>query len=479
MLFNSFDFLFGFLPVVLAVYFALGRIGYRLNIIWLALASMYFYGYGGGGAMGLLSGSIAFNYCFGRAIAGLAAAGKDRLARNLLIPGVASNLLLLGYFKYMDFFLRTAGADPLGIALPVGISFFTFTQIAFLVDCAHGKAREYGPDSYVLFVSYFPHLVAGPVLHHKEMMPQFEDRTRARFSSADCAVGLTIFVIGLAKKVLIADQLAPLANPVFDAGANPAAVEAWIGALAYTFQLYFDFSGYSDMAVGLSRMFRIQLPQNFNAPYKALDIADFWRRWHMTLSRFLRDYLYIPLGGNRHGEVRRYRNLLITMLLGGLWHGAGWTFVAWGALHGGYLVVQQLWARHGRWRLPAVSAQALTFLAVVVAWVFFRAPDFGTAFDILGGMAGMNGVSLPRSLAPVLGGIDWFSFNGIRWFELDGPGLPTLGLAMVLAFFAPTTQELVDKLWRPTPAWSAACASLFVLCVLGLNRPTEFLYFQF
>lgn len=479
MLFNSFDFLFGFLPVVLAMYFALGRLGYRLHIVWLALASMYFYVYGSGAFIGLLSGSIFFNYCVGRAIAGHAAAGTDKAVRCLLFFGVAANLLVLGYFKYMDFFLLAAGAQPLGIILPVGISFFTFTQIAYLVDCSRNTVRSFGVESYVLFVSYFPHLIAGPVLHHQQMMPQFEDRSRARLSSADCAVGLTIFVIGLAKKVLIADQLAPLAKPVFEAGASPAAIEAWVGALAYTFQLYFDFSGYSDMAVGLSRMFRIELPQNFNAPYKALDIADFWRRWHMSLSRFLRDYLYIPLGGNRHGEMRRYRNLLITMLLGGLWHGAGWTFVAWGALHGAYLVVQQLWARHSKWRLHRVPAQALTFLAVVVAWVFFRAPDFGTAFDVLGGMAGVNGVSLPRGLAGVFRASDWVRFNGIRWIDLDGPALPTLGLAMVLAFFAPTTQELVEKRWRPTPAWSAACASLFVLCVLGMNRPTEFLYFQF
>lgn len=479
MLFNSFGFLFGFLPVVLAVYFALGRTGYRLHIVWLALASMYFYGYGSGGATLLLSGSIGFNYCFGRAIAGRAAAGKERAATSLLVLGVTGNLLLLAYFKYMDFFLRTAGAEPLGIALPVGISFFTFTQIAFLVDCARKKARACEVESYVLFVSYFPHLVAGPVLHHKEMMPQFEDHSRARFDSRDCAIGLTIFVIGLAKKVLIADQLAPLANPVFESGANPAAIEAWTGALAYTFQLYFDFSGYSDMAVGLSRILRIELPQNFNAPYKALDIADFWRRWHMTLSRFLRDYLYIPLGGNRRGEARRYRNLMITMLLGGLWHGAGWTFVAWGALHGAYLVVQQLWTRFGTWRLPALAARSLTFLAVLVAWVFFRAPDFGTAFEVLKGMSGLNGVSLPRGLEPALGWMSWVNVNGIRWMGADGPELPTLGLAMLLAFLAPTTQELVEKRWRPTPGWSAACASLFVLCVLGLNRPTEFLYFQF
>ncbi|HYE40411.1 MAG TPA: MBOAT family protein [Ramlibacter sp.] len=475
MLFNSFGFLFFYLPVVLAVYFALGRIGVRLPIAWLALASLFFYGYWSIAFLPLLLASIVFNYVCGRAIA----ARKDAARRRVLLLGVGANLVLLGYYKYMDFFLLTAGQDPLGIILPVGISFFTFTQIAFLVDCARGQASEYRFIPYVLFVSYFPHLVAGPVLHHKEMMPQFADPERSRFSAADCAVGLSIFVIGLAKKVLIADNLAPLASPVFEAGANPQAAEAWIGALAYSFQLYFDFSGYSDMAIGLSRMFRVELPLNFNAPYKARDIGEFWRRWHMTLSRFLRDYLYIPLGGNRGGDAKRYRNLLLTMLLGGLWHGAGWTFVVWGALHGSYLVLQQMWTRTCPWRLPAAGARALTFLAVVVAWVFFRAPDFGTAFDVLRGMAGGNGISLPRGLAAHAGWLGFASFDGLRWIEFEGPGLPALGLAAILAFFAPTTQELMTRSWRPDPRWSLACATLFVACVLGMNRPTEFLYFQF
>jgi D-alanyl-lipoteichoic acid acyltransferase DltB (MBOAT superfamily) len=263
----------------------------------------------------------------------------------LLASAIAVNLILLGYFKYANFFADNlnhfAGtALPIGqVILPLGISFFTFTQIAFLVDTYQGKVKEFNFVHYTLFVTYFPHLIAGPVLHHKEMMPQFAKRNVCHLNWDNVAVGLSIFVLGLAKKVLIADSLAEFATPIFSAvaaGGQPMLFEAWIGALAYTLQLYFDFSAYSDMAIGISLMFNVRLPMNFNSPYKATSIIDFWRRWHMTLSRFLRDYLYIPLGGSRNGKAQRYLNLMITMLLGGLWHGAGWTFVIWGGLHGFY-----------------------------------------------------------------------------------------------------------------------------------------------
>ena len=334
------------------------------------------------------------------------------------------------------------------------------------------------------------------------MMPQFADPANAHPRAANFAIGLSIFTIGLAKKVLIADNLSPLAMPVFAAGATPTLIEAWIGVLAYTFQLYFDFSGYSDMAIGLSRLFGVKLPLNFNSPYKAANIADFWRRWHMTLSRFLRDYLYIALGGSRRGQAMRYRNLMLTMLLGGLWHGAGWTFVIWGGLHGLYLVLQQAWQQRfgvaaSRWWPPL-----LTFLAVMLAWIFFRAPDVATAWDIAGALFGANGVSLPRGLqafvAPLAKSGWQPAFDGIRWIQLEGPGLPVLLLAMLLAFRAPNTQEIfmhyepcIEKVfqggqfvrrawhWRPTRRWSLGFAALFVACIFGMNRVTEFLYFQF
>ncbi|MEG0879827.1 MAG: MBOAT family O-acyltransferase [Janthinobacterium sp.] len=520
MLFNSFAFLFGYLPIVLAGYFLLDRWApaggasarwRRLApAAWLALASLFFYAWWDVRYLPLLLASICVNYGAGRLIGARAGAAR----KSVLVAALALNLGLLAYYKYANFFIDSvnavaiaAGADAaslpwhgLDIILPIGISFFTFTQIAFLVDCYRGEVREYRFIHYVLFVSYFPHLIAGPVLHHRDMMPQFADPANAHPRAANFAIGLSIFTIGLAKKVLIADNLSPLAIPVFAAGAEPTLIEAWIGVLAYTYQLYFDFSGYSDMAIGLSRLFGVKLPLNFNSPYKATNIADFWRRWHMTLSRFLRDYLYIPLGGSRRGQAMRYRNLMLTMLLGGLWHGAGWTFVIWGGLHGLYLVLQQAWQRAfgtvtARW-WPGI----LTFLAVMLAWIFFRAPDVATAWDITRALVGGNGVSLPRGLASHAASLaQWGlhpAFGGIRWIELAGPGLPVLLAAMLLAFKAPNTQEIfflyepaIERIfqpagswafsWRPTPRWSVGLAALFIACIFGMNRVTEFLYFQF
>ncbi len=413
MLFNSYGFIFLYLPVVLLGFFWLARISHAFAAGWLALASLFFYGYWNPAYIGLLLGSISCNYAFGLWIA-KAGVQKDAIRqKRLLIMAITSNLLLLGYYKYTNFFLGSvntlAGLHlSLGeIILPLGISFFTFTQIAFLVDTYQGKVKEYNFIHYVLFVSYFPHLIAGPVLHHKEMMPQFTHRGTYNFNADHFVMGVTIFVLGLAKKVVLADALAEFPGPIFAAvqgGGQPMLFEAWIAALSYTLQLYFDFSGYSDMAIGLSLMFNVRLPLNFNSPYKSVNIIEFWRRWHMTLSRFLRDYLYIPLGGNRKSRARRHLNLMATMLLGGLWHGAGWTFIIWGGLHGLYLVINHGWLAfkssigwgEGGWLLRLL-AMLLTFLAVVVAWVFFRAPDFATACSVLSGMAWLNGVSLPES----------------------------------------------------------------------------------
>ncbi|MYN40933.1 MBOAT family protein [Duganella sp. FT109W] len=467
MLFNSFSFLFLYLPAVLAGYFVLLRWRPHWIAGWLALASLFFYGYWDTRYLPLLLGSILFNYWCAQ-------------HRRMLLFGVAANLAVLAYYKYANFFLPGHGWE---IILPVGISFFTFTQIAYLVDCYRGGNGEYRLVHYTLFVSYFPHLIAGPVLHHKEMMPQF-DRL-PRFDMADVAIGLSIFVVGLAKKVLLADPISVLAAPVFAPGAQPQLVEAWIGTLAYTCQLYFDFSGYSDMAIGLSRLFGVRLPLNFNSPYKAANISEFWRRWHMTLSRFLRDYLYVPLGGNRHGAVSRYRNLMLTMLLGGLWHGAGWTFVVWGALHGGYLVIQHGWQALTRSATPRCWGRWLTLLAVMAAWVVFRAPDLATAGEVLQGLAGANGIALPRPLAGWAGPLAALGlhpvFDGIRWIDMRGAALPTLAVAMGLALFAPNTQQLFGAPGQWTPAtWrSTLIAMVFLCCLFNMNKVTEFLYFQF
>jgi alginate O-acetyltransferase complex protein AlgI len=506
LLFNSLAFLLLYLPIVVAVFFWLGRLNRQYAAAWLAAASLFFYGYWDHRYLLLLGTSIAFNYWMGYCIGH----APQPIRKTWLGLAIGSDLALLAYYKYADFFIVSvngvAGTNwpLLNIALPIGISFFTFTQIAFLVDTYQGKVNEYRFVHYGLFVTYFPHLIAGPVLHHKEMMPQFADPRNYRASALNISVGLSIFVVGLAKKVLIADNIAPIANAVFQPDAQPPLVEAWIGVMAYTMQLYFDFSGYSDMAIGLSRMFGVQLPLNFHSPYKAENISEFWRRWHMTLSRFLRDYLYIPLGGNRSGPYARYRNLLLTMLLGGLWHGAGWTYVVWGGLHGLYLVIHQVWqglmTRLG-WKTGtayAVGARLLTFAAVAFAWIFFRAWDFATAADIIGGMFGSHGVSLP-SAARLFDGafraVGWSPrYDGIQW--VDASGLFVLVLAMVLAWFAPNTQELFCRFepclepmtgrdtrsrlyWTPTATWAITIALLFCACLLSLHRPSEFLYFQF
>jgi D-alanyl-lipoteichoic acid acyltransferase DltB (MBOAT superfamily) len=435
MLFNSYIFIFAFLPGTIMGFYLIGRTSPALATLWLAAASLFFYGWWDVRYLMLLLGSIAFNYAAGYMIGRQVSHPKikNQKSKIYFVSAIAVNLSFLIYFKYANFFVvnlnHFTGSSwtMAAVVLPLGISFFTFTQIAFLVDTYQGKVKEFNFLHYTLFVTYFPHLIAGPVLHHAEMMPQFARRTVCHINWDNMAIGLSIFVLGLAKKVLLADTVADYSTPVFEAikaGSIPMMFEAWAGALAYTLQIYFDFSAYSDMAIGLSLMFNVRLPLNFNSPYKATSIIDFWRCWHMTLSRFLRDYLYIPLGGSRLGISRRYINLILTMLLGGLWHGAGWTFVIWGSLHGFYLLVNHAW-REGKsrlgWRaggrLASLGAGSLTFLTVVVGWVFFRADSYSTAVTMLLGMAGLNGVSLPTSLEARFGYLagqhPWLRFSGL------------------------------------------------------------------
>lgn len=518
MLFNSHAFIFLFLPVTLLVFFQFGRVSAKLAAGWLAAASLFFYGWWSPAYVALLVASIVFNYRMGLAIVRADAAGDARRKKRLLVFAVSADLLLLAYYKYANFFLDNVNAAlgtsaSLGdIILPLGISFFTFTQIAFLVDAWQGKAREYSFVHYGLFVTWFPHLVAGPILHHREMMPQFGHPGTYRPDYDNLAAGLTIFVIGLFKKVIIADGVAEYVAPVFDApqaGQSLTFLEAWCGALAYTFQLYFDFSGYSDMAVGLSLMFGVRLPVNFHSPYQAANIIEFWRRWHMTLSRFLRDYLYYPLGGNRKGPARRYLNLVVTMLLGGLWHGAGWTFVAWGALHGALLVVNHAWrafrerlghdlARSSRWGRAAGCA--VTFAAVVAGWVVFRADSLDTAGAILRAMAGLNGFVLPDVWLARWGGFgEWLAQQGVTFGAT--PALARTGVVnwiwilLLVVWFAPNTQQIMAAArpalgvpadaaaarwqWRPAAAGAVAAAVMAVAVIVNLNRHSEFLYFQF
>ena len=520
MLFNSHGFIFLYLPVVLLGFFWLARIGHSFAAGWLALASLFFYGYWNPAYVGLLLGSIIGNYSLGVWIA-KASVKKDKARKKqLLIVALAANLALLCYFKYANFFVANLNATigsgwSLGeIILPLGISFFTFTQIAFLVDTYQDKVKEYNFIHYTLFVTYFPHLIAGPVLHHKEMMPQFVHQSTYRFNYENLAVGGTTFLIGLFKKVILADGIASYVGPVFSApgaGFELTMIEAWGGALCYSLQLYFDFSGYSDMAIGLSRMFGVKLPLNFHSPYKSVNIIEFWRRWHMTLSRFLRDYLYIPLGGNRHGKFRRHLYLMTTMLLGGLWHGAGWTFVIWGGLHGLYLIINHTW--HGlRRRLgqdpdrplsrPAYLASVvLTFLAVSVAWVFFRADSFGNALSIVHAMFGGNGFALPDTWLAKWGGAgEWLASHELVAFGknnglIGGGAINWIWISLLIIWLAPNTQQIMQRyqpaldvppapvntriMWHPSILAAILTSALGLIALVNLNQQSEFLYFQF
>ena len=481
MLFNSFEFIFGFLPVTLLLFMAFGRLDEAgrarvLARIWLVLgASLFFYAYWKPYTLALLVVSIAFNW-----VMGLLIADRDPRKKWLLVLTVAVDLASIGFFKYGMFVtgnLALVAGDWIrleGILLPIGISFFTFQQIAYVVDVWRGDVEaERDPLRFALSVSFFPHLIAGPIIHYRQIGPQFDKWSFLRPSNEELKLGFGIFLIGLIKKVAIADTFSHYVDPTFalaDSHRAVGFVEGWQSAAAYTFQLYFDFSGYSDMAIGLGLLFGIKIPDNFNNPYQARSIIDFWQRWHMSLSAFLRSYLYIPLGGNRRGPVRRYLNLLITMLLGGLWHGAAWTFILWGALHGTYLMIAHGWRAatqdrelHAHPLAPAgrVAAHLLTLLAVIVAWVFFRSPTPGAGWAIVQGMADPS--------APSTELIEPFLF------------LAAL-LAYGLCWFGAEAKQLVQLRWFSPPMVRLA-ATMWILLIMHrqalFDLDATFLYFNF
>jgi alginate O-acetyltransferase complex protein AlgI len=494
MLFTTAQFVLLFLPLTLLGFFVAGRYSPSAAAGWLFFASLVFYGYWMPVFTALLLFSIAVNFLIGlRIVRGLRTASASE-ARLWLVLGITFNLSLLACFKYFNFFVDNLEL-ALGtqwqisrVILPIGISFYSFTQIAFLVDTYRAKVHEAKLLHYGLFVTYFPHLVAGPVLHHAQMMPQFAIPAIYRFNSANFAAGLAIFALGLVKKVVLADGVAPYADAVFkptDGGQTPDALEAWLGVAAYTFQLYFDFSGYSDMAIGLSWMFNIRLPFNFDSPYRATSISDFWRRWHISLSNFLRDYLYIALGGNRHGSIRRYANLAATMVLGGLWHGASWSFVIWGALHGIYLMVnhvfralcgQRLCEQLGRSQLFGLFGWALTMLCAMVAWIFFRAETWSGALRMLQGLVG----ALPAD------GVHTLLWNaGLS----SSAGAVWCGVLAALAFLAPNSNRigaLIHERARGShflrgAIGSLGAAAVLVLVLINMSRDSvsAFIYFNF
>ena len=480
MLFNSYEFLLLFLPAVVAGYFALARLSAFAANAFLAGASVFFYAWWRLDFVWILLASVVVNYFVGHRLSRDAAAG--RAGKRVLVAGIAFNLLLLGYYKYADFFIANVNAATganlqlLRVALPLGISFFTFTQIAYLVDAWKGKAAEYSATNYLLFVTFFPHLLAGPIIHHREMMPQFADDRLKRFDWENMARGLALFALGLGKKVLIADPLAPWANAGFASAQSLSFLDGWITMLAYVMQLVFDFSGYTDMALGAALMLNIRLPINFDSPYLSANIQEFWRRWHITLSRFLRDYVYIPLGGNRGSEARMLVLFVVTFAIGGFWHGAAWTYVLWGTLHGLALVVLHFWRKAGG-TMPRPLGIAITFLFVSMALVIFRAPTLADAGAILASIAGLKGIDL-RLTVPEW---SWIARTAVAPGELWA-GLLTLAIlaiALVLTFTPRNSNQVVAALDLRLPRAGFAYGLLLAVSLVFVQNATEFIYFIF
>ena len=522
MLFNSIEFIVFFLPFTLLAFYLLKSYGFHTySTGMLVVSSLFFYGWWNPHYLTLIVFSILFNYSIGCKIS---SSDVKKVRKTLLIGGIAINLFLIAYFKYVDFFISSINAvvnedySLLGIILPIAISFFTFQQISFLIDAYSGKTKDYNFLHYCLFVTFFPQLIAGPIVHHREIIPQYEELHKKKVVYQNIALGLFIFSIGLFKKVIIADNLGLYANPVFitaETGTPVSFIVAWQGVLAYTFQIYFDFSGYSDMAVGLAKMFGLNLPVNFYSPYKAKSFVEFWRRWHITLSRFFRDYVYIPLGGNRKGVFRQLLYLNITMFLCGLWHGAGWTFVLWGSLHGIFLTINHIF----RNTILVLKLTAyldnfifntffhiLTFICIVFSWALFRADSIDGAVNIVSGLVRINGVIFPETYALYFAKLgitlDYFDVQFVEALpNFDGIVIFSVFL---LLFFAckllPSTSEISNYYsflenrenlikknrmsfisWRPSKFWMLYTGIIFSMAItyIWMGLYSDFLYFQF
>ena len=485
MLFNSYEYIFFFLPITFIIYFFL--LHKRLTVGakgFLVFASLFFYSWWNIAYLPIILSSMLFNYVIGNSLNNHFAKAKMG-HRAILTFGIVANLSMLGYFKYADFFLENlndfsgANIELLHLALPLAISFFTFQQIAYLIDSYRGETSEYDFLNYSLFVTFFPQLIAGPIVHHKEMMPQFASKYNLVKNYKNIATGMFIFSMGLFKKVVIADAFSVWASAGFDKAEVLNLVEAWATSLSYTFQLYFDFSGYTDMAIGAALLFNIRLPQNFNSPYKAKDIQDFWRRWHITLSHFLRDYIYIPLGGSRVSEMRIYNNLMITFILGGLWHGAGWTFIFWGLLHGGALVIHRVWNNLG-FQFNSFIAWFITFNFINISWVFFRAKEWSDALKVLKGMF-FGEFMLPDKYASQLHFLSDFGISFGKVFE-NISGKDKTIYFLVGAFIVVLTFKN-SSFYRDN--FKATYWNMIILCIMFfmatslMSNVSEFLYFNF
>lgn len=488
MLFNSYIFILFFLPVTLSIYFLLNRFNkYILSNIWLICMSLWFYAYFNTSYLAIILISISGNYIISRMLYTKPVNKKVWIKKTVLIVGILINTGSIFYFKYFDFFLKNVNTlfnqtfELKNILLPLGISFFTFQQISYLVDSYRGETRDYGFVEYALFVCFFPQLIAGPIVLHSEVIPQFRDREQRKFNHDNMARGLYVFAVGLFKKVLIADTFAKAVDWGFSSYTGLSSMDTLLVSLFYTFQLYFDFSGYCDMALGIGSMFNIKLPNNFNSPYKALSITDFWSRWHMSLTRFLKTYIYIPLGGNRKGRVRTYINIMIVYIVSGIWHGANWTFILWGFIHGILnclnRMFKNIWDKLGK-----VTQWAVTFMTVNVLWVIFRADNISSAVMFIKKMFNMSSFTISRELynAFLLPELTLMSkFPIIRQITSRVMGFD-LWLFIFGAFFIVLNLNNSKEIeFKPTAARSAATVILTVWSVISLSGVSTFLYFNF
>ncbi|HXR17364.1 MAG TPA: MBOAT family O-acyltransferase [Terriglobales bacterium] len=523
MLFNSYEFIFVFLPLVVVVFFALGRASSAWALRWIIVASLFFYGWWRPLNVLIIAPSIIINFVLAHVLQRLGKQGNRRAAQAVLLVGIAFNVAFLGYFKYTNFLLGTIN-DAFGtqmvlarIILPLGISFITFQKIAFLIDVHAGRIESFTLQDYCLFVLFFPQLIAGPIVHYREMMPQFHGLS-CRFDKDNVSVGLTLFAFGLFKKLLLADKIAPAVTPIYEraaSGSSVALLSAWLAAVGFTLQIYFDFSGYTDMALGIARMFGIRLPPNFNSPLRATNIIDFWRRWHMTLTRFLTAYIYNPLAlwftrrraaRNQIGSVAWNKSAgafievlmfptLLVMFISGMWHGAGYTFIVWGVLHGVFLTVNHAWrivgpklwrdkSRYERFMQPA--GFMITFVSVAASMVIFRSATLKTAADLFKGMLGLHGIGVSELRSVSIIGLKSTTF----W----------IAATVFIAFACPNTLNMLSRyepalgwkprphdgataetrvLWAPSLFWAVAVSMIAAFAILYLGGRSEFLYWQF
>lgn len=476
MLFNSFPYIFLFLPISVIVYFSLNRFSEKAGKYWLVIISLIFYSFGTLTYLPLLLLSIVANYVIGIAIR-QGHVGNHIIkskVKLLLTIGIVFNVGLLAFFKYADFFIANINQATnlnlkyLQLIIPLAISFYTFQQITYLVDTYRKEIKDTNFLDYCIYIMFFPRLLMGPITRYNEVIPQFQLTDQKRVDYRNMSIGLFLFFIGLCKRVVIADTFGVYADIGYASTQSLSMVEAWITSLSYTFQIYFDFSGYTDMAIGTAYLFNIKLPFNFNSPYLSVNIQDFWRRWHITLSRFLRDYIYIPLGGNRKGELSTYINIMITFLIGGFWHGAGWTFIIWGAIHGTALCIQRVWQKLNI-TMPKLLAIFITFNVVNVAWVFFRAKSFSDAINVILAMSGFNALS------------SFFVFEGHNLGRLEGAiSLLIISISLLIIFFFKNSNSIPDS-FRPSFKKVAATVLIIIIGLLFLNSsiPKEFIYNDF